>query len=83
MIMKTNRFTFYVHFLAFTQQEKGVWEFAYEPIKNMIGNLQDPTLCLLKAKKSFKEALSRKFVEESIFLNFNLINFRYCICIAQ
>ena len=56
--MKTNRFPVNVHFSA-KKQEKGIWEFAYEPIKNMIGNPQEPTLWLLIAKKRFKEALSR------------------------
>jgi hypothetical protein len=70
--MKTNRFPVNVHFSA-KKQEKGIWEFAYEPIKNMIGNPQDPTLWLLRAEASFMKALPRKFVEEIIFLNLTLI----------
>jgi hypothetical protein len=65
--MKTNRFTVYVHFSAL-QQEKDIWEFAYEPIKNMIGNPPtDGKSWLLIAKTLFMKALPRKFVEERIF----------------
>jgi hypothetical protein len=67
-----------VHFSAITQQEKGVWEFAYDPIENMIGDPPtDGTNWLLRAKRKFKEALPRKFVGELIF-KFDRINFLNC-----
>jgi hypothetical protein len=49
-----------VHFSAITQQEKGVWEFAYEPIEKMIGDPPtDGTNWLMIAKDRFMKALPR------------------------
>ncbi len=63
ILIKTKRFTVNVHFSAITQQEKGVWEFAYEPIENMIGDPPtDGKSWLLIAKTCFMKALPRMFV---------------------
>jgi hypothetical protein len=65
--MKTNRFTDIFYFSAI-ENKKGVWEFAYDPIKNMIGD--PPTNgknWLMIAKDHFKKALPRKFAGELIF----------------
>ncbi|XP_046460919.1 uncharacterized protein LOC124207482 isoform X1 [Daphnia pulex] len=47
------------------QQEKGVWEFAYEPIENMIGDPPtDGKNWLMIAKDHFKKALPLRFEEK-------------------
>jgi hypothetical protein len=46
-------------------EEKGIWEFAYDPIKNMIGDPPtDGTNWLMIAEDEFMKALPRKFVGE-------------------
>ncbi|XP_046633472.1 aurora kinase A-like isoform X2 [Daphnia pulicaria] len=50
---------------SITQQEKGIWEFAYEPIENMIGDPPtDGTNWLMIAKDHFKKALPLRFEEK-------------------
>ena len=64
MLRKIKRYTVNVYFSGI-QQEKdvGLWEFAYDPIKHMIGNPPtDGTNWLMIAEASFMKVLPGMFV---------------------